>query len=103
MTDPSRDYFEIHHCINCAVHQWCTRHDQAQYTGKAHQLKEAIEAATGARVEVNGGANPLKDIPVGALEVYFKGIRVYSKIMSRRWPNAALVADKCKRLLDADN
>ena len=66
-------------------------------------MKEAIEAATGARVDVNGGANPVKDIAVGALEVYYKGIRVYSKIMSRRWPNAAMVADKCKRLLDASN
>jgi hypothetical protein len=67
-------------------------------------LKEAIEAATGARVDVNGGANPVvQGIAVGALEVYFKGIRVYSKIASRRWPNAAMVADKCKRLLDASN
>jgi len=23
--------------------------------------------------------------------------------MSRRWPNAAMVGDKCKRLLDASN
>ena len=67
-------------------------------------LKAAIEEATGgARVDVNGGANPTKEIAVGALEVYYKGIRIYSKILSRRWPNAGLVADKCKRLLEASN
>jgi hypothetical protein len=65
-------------------------------------LKDAIEAATGVRVEVNGGAQPVHDIAVGALEVYYKGIRVYSKIVSRRWPNAGMVADKCKRLIDAN-
>ena len=68
-------------------------------------MKDAIEAATGARVDVNGGpgANYTEnDIAVGALEVYYKGIRVYSKIMSRRWPNAGMVADKCKRLLEAN-
>ena len=96
MTDQSREYFEILHSINSDSRAWCTRHDQAQYTGKAQSLRAAIEAATGARVEVNGG-------PVGALEVYFKGVRVYSKIMSRRWPNAGMVADKCKRLLEANN
>ena len=54
-------------------------------------MKEAIEAATGARVDVNGG--PGADytdnlFALGALEVYYKGIRVYSKLVSRRWPNA---------------
>lgn len=47
------------------------------------------------------GLNPNIEIPVGALEVYFKGIRIYSKVMSRRWPNATLVADKCRRVLEA--
>jgi hypothetical protein len=66
-------------------------------------LKIAIEEATGSRVDINGGANPVYDIAVGAMEVYFKGIRVYSKILCNRWPNAGLVASKCKRLLDANN
>jgi hypothetical protein len=34
------------------------------------------------------GLSPNIEVPVGALEVYFKGIRVYSKVMSRRWPNS---------------
>lgn len=54
MTDPSRDYFEIHHSINSAARSFCTRHDQAQYTGKAQQLKDAIHQATGQTAIING-------------------------------------------------
>jgi hypothetical protein len=66
-------------------------------------MKNAIEAATGAPAVINGGARPVQSIAVGAFEVYFKGVRVYSKIASLRWPNTPMVADKCKRLLDAHN
>lgn len=33
----------------------------------------------------------------GALEVYFMGVRLFSKLQSKYWPNASMVAEKCVR------
>lgn len=33
-----------------------------------------------------------------AFEVYFMGVRIYSKIATRLWPNTSSVAYKCARV-----
>lgn len=38
---------------------------------------------------------------LGAFEVYFMGVRLYSKIQSNKWPNTKLLGQKCKRAYDA--
>lgn len=38
---------------------------------------------------------PLRRMPIGALEVYFMGVRLFSKVQSGVWPNAARVAERC--------
>ena len=37
---------------------------------------------------------------IGALEVYFQGVRLFSKIQSGKWPHPELLAQKCKRAYD---
>ena len=38
---------------------------------------------------------PLRKMPIGALEVYFMGVRLFSKVQSGVWPNAVRVAERC--------
>lgn len=38
-----------------------------------------------------------QDITIGAMEVYFMGVRLFSKKLSNVWPNNTLVAQKCLR------
>jgi hypothetical protein len=35
---------------------------------------------------------------LGAFEVYFMGVRVFSKIQSGLWPSIPLLAEKCKQV-----
>jgi hypothetical protein len=35
------------------------------------------------------------DLEIGAFEVYFMGIKLFSKLMSGKWPSIPLVAEKC--------
>ena len=37
----------------------------------------------------------IRTINRGAMEVYFMGVRLFSKIQSKYWPNPNMVADKC--------
>ena len=61
---------------------------------------EPYEAPSAAVVEV-GSADfksrfgEVRTINRGALEVYFMGVRLFSKIQSKYWPNAPMVAEKC--------
>ena len=38
----------------------------------------------------------LSVIPVGAFEVYFMGVKLYSKIESKKWPDVPKLIEKCK-------
>lgn len=38
---------------------------------------------------------PLRRVPIGAMEVYFMGVRLFSKVQSGVWPNATRVAERC--------
>jgi hypothetical protein len=40
---------------------------------------------------------------LGALEISFNGILLFSKMLSKVWPNATAVANKCRRVDDAYN
>lgn len=39
--------------------------------------------------------------PMGAMDVYFMGVRLFSKKVSNVWPNKTLVAEKCARAYEA--
>lgn len=41
------------------------------------------------------------ELELGAFEVYFMGIKLFSKLKSGLWPNMVLVATKCKLAYDA--
>ena len=36
--------------------------------------------------------------PRGAFEVYFMGVRLYSKLLTNQWPNSSALAAKCARV-----
>ena len=38
---------------------------------------------------------------MGGFEVYFMGVRIFSKLICGQWPNFALVTDKCQRIYQA--
>ena len=40
------------------------------------------------------------DITIGAMEVYFMGVRLFSKKLCNVWPNNLLVAQKCVNAYD---
>ena len=42
-------------------------------------------------------------LELGAFEVYFMGIRLFSKLKSGKWPNIDMVAEKCKQVYEAYN
>ena len=52
----NKPFFQILHCRNCHLHQWCTRHVESQYLQKAQSLENAIREALGDR-EFQFGVN----------------------------------------------
>ena len=38
--------------------------------------------------------------PRGAFEIYFMGIRLYSKLLTNQWPSSSAIANKCKRIYE---
>ena len=47
--------------------------------------------------------NQGRPAPMWALEVYFMGVRIFSKIQSGVWPNPVLVAKRCALAWDKYN
>ena len=39
----------------------------------------------------------MDNMAYGGLEVYFQGVRLFSKIQSGMWPHIGLLAQKCQR------
>ena len=41
------------------------------------------------------------ELELGAFEIYFMGVKLFSKLKSGVWPNTLLVASKCKMAYDS--
>lgn len=50
------------------------------------------------KVSVSKYFSKLKEVPLGAFEVYFMGNCVYSKLKTKKWPNLDSLVEKCKKL-----
>ena len=103
----------IEHCVGCNGHKWCTNHDEAKYATYFSSCKTAILRIC-PQVTVVENQVPLgfqnKFITdstisqfgkfhfprIGSFEVYFRGVLVFSKIQSMKWPLPINVANKVK-------
>lgn len=109
--------FVIEHSDNCQVHQWNTRLDEAKYKAHAQSMAQAImDAVPGASVVLNQCPKEFHESPIYcqlipndddrcptyqivpklyAFEVSVNGVLLFSKLLSKMWPNYALVSSKC--------
>ena len=55
-------------------------------------------AKTGSDISVSNYFAMLKQVPLGAFEVYFMGKCVYSKLKTKKWPQFDSLVEKCKNL-----
>ncbi len=109
--------FVVETCQNCNEHGWNTRHDENKYADFFKRMAAAIIARLPDAVvmknqipkhyldfEIYNNLIPNEDpstpfyqqVPrLGALEVSFKGMLIFSKIKGSYWPTSDVVADKC--------
>ena len=112
-------------CQNCKEHAWNTRHDEAKYIEFFKKIAGAIiERIPNAVVMKN--QIPQKYLPydlynnlvpnddestpyfqqvprIGAFEVSYKGLLIFSKLKGGYWPNCELVAEKCMLVVQDDS
>jgi hypothetical protein len=125
MNQNSETVFVVECCQNCKEHAWNTRHDEAKYQEYFQKIASAIiEKIPNAMVMKNQIPreylsydlynnlipNDDEDTPyfqqvprIGAFEVSFKGMLVFSKLKGGYWPNCELVANKCYLTVEDDN
>ena len=106
--------FVIEHCADCHLHAFNTRHDALKYLSfglkQAEKIKELLPecqvltqkvpkiwAESDIYCQMIPNDNELEPcyqiVPrVGAFEVSVNGILIFSKILSRKWPNISMVA-----------
>ena len=107
----------IEHCISCKSHTWCTNHDEEKYKEYFTRCQASIsrtcynvtvvenvvpEGFTDQFITDPNTSKPGKfHFPrIGSFEVYFRGVRIFSKIESMKWPYATKVAEKIKEIQD---
>jgi hypothetical protein len=93
----------IEYCIDCHMHQWSTKHDEEKYYRYYKACKdEIISQYNSIAVYANQIPPGLKDLygkknsfpRIGAFEVYYRGIVVFSKLQCGLWPHPKIVAKK---------
>ena len=109
--------FIIEHCENCQSHSWNTRHKPMQYQNAAQGIATCIKEVIPDAVVVfnmvpkefamsdiycqlipnDDESRPFYDVVprIGALEVSFNGILIFSKCLSKQWPLYPAVAKRC--------
>lgn len=105
----------IEHCISCKTHHWCTNHDEEKYKEYFSRCQAAISRVcfnvTVVENTVPDGftdqfiTDPTISKPgkfhfprIGSFEVYFRGVCIFSKINSMKWPRAEKIAEKVKKI-----
>lgn len=75
-------------CQTCALHAWCTKHDETKYRHYYHSLKSRLALrAPNLTVCKNLTKSGVAIIPrVGAFEVKFREKTVFSKLKTGSWP-----------------
>lgn len=116
--------FVVECCQNCKEHAWCTRHDEAKYIEFfKRQAAAIIDRIPNAIVMKNQIPKSylnfdlynnliqnddetcpyFQQVPrIGAFEVSYKGMCVFSKMKGGYWPNCELVADKCAAVVQEE-
>ena len=93
----------IEYCIDCHMHQWSTKHDEEKYYRYYKACKdEILSQYNSIAVYANQVPPGLKDLfgkknsfpRIGAFEVYYRGIVVFSKLQCGLWPHPKIVAKK---------
>lgn len=93
----------IEYCIDCHMHQWSTKHDEEKYYRYYKACKDEITSQYNSiAVYANSIPPGLKDLHskknsfprIGAFEVYYRGIVVFSKLQCGLWPHPKIVAKK---------
>lgn len=109
---------------NCHEHAWHTRHDEAKYNDFFKRIAASIiDRIPNAIIMKNqipksylpfdlyNNLVPNEDentpyfqqVPrVGAFEISYKGLLVFSKLQGGYWPNCDLVAYKCEGIVHAE-
>ena len=117
--------FVIECCQNCKEHGWNTRHDEAKYIAFCKKQAAAIiENIPNAIIMKNQipknylhydlynnliqnddeSCPYFQQVPrIGAFEVSYKGMLIFSKLKGSYWPNVKLVADKCSAVVQEES
>jgi len=120
--EKQKTVFVIEHCENCPSHKWNTRHDEKQYKNYAISCAAAIKELVPdtevvfnlvpkeyAMSEIYCQLIPNDDpnqpfyemVPrIGAFEISVNGVLLFSKMLSKIWPNPQSVAGRCQRLCE---
>ena len=118
VTEGDRVYIEF--CVRCEQHQWCTKHSSDKYQGYFNSCKNELQRfKPGLRVLANEIPPKLtakyfvrpegeaKVVPgklafprIGAFEVYYRGIVLFSKLSSGLWPRPELLCDTLAQALE---
>ena len=76
-----RPNFFIVHCINCAQHQYCTRHDQAKYTNTALTLQKALIEMLGSEVTLEKqGLDENEERSQVSINIFHKDLSMPGKV-----------------------
>ena len=112
-SEPEKVFIE--HCVNCYQHTWCTSHDENKYKDCFSKCKDSILSIC-PNVSVCENVVPLglehnflsilsiskpgkRHFPrLGSFEVYFRGMCIFSKLDSMRWPPVTEIANKIKEI-----
>lgn len=87
-------------CQNCRLHRWCTRHNEKKYNDIFNEFVNLLK-----KNSINNPVfkNHKIDNPkMGAFEIKFKEILVFSKIKSGCFPDCNIITEKIKKIINGE-
>ena len=87
-------------CVLCVEHQYCTHHKEEKYKDYMKLLKFEIEKWNPEFFVCKN--YKISKPQLGALEVVYKDVVIYSKLKEMKWPNAEDVAKKLKAAVEQE-
>ena len=76
-----RPNFVIVQCINCHLHQYCTRHDPKKYEGNAKALQKALIEMMGSEVTLEKqGIDEIEERSQVSINIFHKDLAMPGKV-----------------------
>jgi hypothetical protein len=76
--------------------EYRTQQDVELNNGFSRVYRPTIHMTELAEMQKMNESRGLSLAPIGGLEIYFMGLKIFSKILTGQWPDPDAIADRCK-------